>query len=245
MNVLDPADIAWRGMAEASAGERGRSRTAAWRLHSRRCRCLYRWWGLLGLWTSILLKESNPDLDVVLLEKDICGGGPSGRNSGMLLSAWTKFSAIAALRGEADALQVVKQTAETIDLIEAHCRADGIDCWLDRVGWVWGATCEAPERRVERRPEQAEPARLRARATCDADEIAAMSGSTGFLAGAHDASAATVHPGHLVRGLRRSALKRGVRLYEKTPMVRFSRTREPTVETPQGRVKCVQSWCWR
>ena len=96
-----------------------------------------------GLWTAIRLKEQTPSLDVVILERDICGGGPSGRNSGMLLSAWTKFSALAALRGEEEALRIVRLSTEAIDGIDAFCKANGIDCWLDRVGWIWGATCAA------------------------------------------------------------------------------------------------------
>src|SRR5262245_42202766 len=44
--------------------------------------------GYLGLWTAIHLKDSEPSVDVIIIEQDICGGGPSGRNSGMLLSAW-------------------------------------------------------------------------------------------------------------------------------------------------------------
>src|SRR6185436_5727680 len=46
--------------------------------------------GYLGLWSAIQLKASESSLKIVLLEQDICGGGPSGRNSGMLLSAWPK-----------------------------------------------------------------------------------------------------------------------------------------------------------
>src|ERR687897_1432594 len=38
--------------------------------------------GYTGMWTAYFLKERQPDLDVVLLEADICGGGPSGRNGG-------------------------------------------------------------------------------------------------------------------------------------------------------------------
>jgi len=56
--------------------------------------------GYLGLWTAIHLKDSAPSVDVVIIEQDICGGGPSGRNSGMLLSAWPKATALAALRCE-------------------------------------------------------------------------------------------------------------------------------------------------
>ncbi|RUY94657.1 FAD-dependent oxidoreductase, partial [Mesorhizobium sp. M7A.F.Ca.CA.002.15.1.1] len=177
----------------------------------------------LGLWTAIRLKEHNPGFDVVILERDICGGGPSGRNSGMVLSAWTKYSALVALRDGTDALSIIKASEAAIGGIEAFCKVEAIDAWFDRIGWIWGATCEAqlgawddalnklaahgyvPARRVSR------------------DEIAAMAGTTSHLGGAFDASSATVHPGFLVRGLRRAALKRGVRIYEKSPMKRFSR----------------------
>ncbi|RVC25226.1 FAD-dependent oxidoreductase, partial [Mesorhizobium sp. M7A.F.Ca.AU.002.02.1.1] len=194
--------------------------------------------GYLGLWTAIRLKEHNPGFDVVILERDICGGGPSGRNSGMVLSAWTKYSALVALRDGTDALSIIKASEAAIGGIEAFCKVEAIDAWFDRIGWIWGATCEAqlgawddalnklaahgyvPARRVSR------------------DEIAAMAGTTSHLGGAFDASSATVHPGFLVRGLRRAALKRGVRIYEKSPMKRFSRRGKLTVETAKGTVSC-------
>src|SRR5215211_3347413 len=64
--------------------------------------------GYLGLWTAISLRKQSPSLDVVLIERDICGGGPSGRNSGMVLSAWPKFEALTAIAGETDALRLVR-----------------------------------------------------------------------------------------------------------------------------------------
>ena len=39
--------------------------------------------GYTGMWTAWSLKERDPGIDVVLLEQDICGGGPSGRNGGL------------------------------------------------------------------------------------------------------------------------------------------------------------------
>ncbi|RVB70105.1 FAD-dependent oxidoreductase, partial [Mesorhizobium sp. M7A.F.Ca.CA.004.06.1.1] len=194
--------------------------------------------GYLGLWTAIRLKQHNPGFDVVIVERDICGGGPSGRNSGMVLSAWTKYSALAALRDGNDALSIIKASEAAIGGIEAFCKTEAIDAWFDRIGWIWGATCEAqlgawddalnklaahgyvPARRVSR------------------PEIAAMAGTTSHLGGAFDASSATVHPGFLVRGLRRAALNRGVRIYEKSPMKRFSRRGKLTVETAKGTVSC-------
>src|SRR5437879_2438065 len=40
--------------------------------------------GYTGMWTAHFLKEREPALDVVVLEQDICGGGPSGRNGGFV-----------------------------------------------------------------------------------------------------------------------------------------------------------------
>src|SRR5690606_12090759 len=69
------------------------------------------------------------------------------------------------------------------------------------------------------------------------EEIAAMTGSRAMLSGVFDASAATVHPGYLVRGLRAAALRRGVRIFERTAMTGFSRLGNPVVTTSRGRVR--------
>lgn len=194
--------------------------------------------GYMGLWTAMALRQADPGLGVVLIEADICGGGSSGRNSGMALGAWSKFAALAALGSEEQALAVSDATRAVIDELEAFCAAEGIDCWFDRVGWVWGATCEAQNgawedalRRLERHGRA--PARRIGR-----DEIAALTGSTAMVGGVLDESAATIHPGFLARGLRRAALRLGVRIHQKTPMRRFSRSAEPVVDTPRGRVRC-------
>src|SRR5262249_21365298 len=47
--------------------------------------------GFAGMWTAIELKRRQPSLDIAIVEADICGGGSSGRNSGMVLSQWAKF----------------------------------------------------------------------------------------------------------------------------------------------------------
>lgn len=193
--------------------------------------------GYLGLWTAIRLRETDPGLDVVVIERDICGGGPSGRNSGMLLSAWTKLAALASLGGEAEALRVVDLSVSSIDGIERFCADNGIDCWFDRVGWIWGATCEAQDGAWNGALQRYEQLDRRPARRVSRDEIAAMTGSSHFLAGAFDPSAATVHPGFLVRGLRRVALARGVRIYEKTAMKRFARRAPLTVTTGHGQVR--------
>ncbi len=44
--------------------------------------------GYTGMWTAYFLTELAPGTRIVLLEADICGGGPSGRNGGFLHGWW-------------------------------------------------------------------------------------------------------------------------------------------------------------
>ncbi len=108
--------------------------------------------GYLGLWTAIKLREQSPDLDVVILERDICGGGPSGRNSGMVLSAWPKFPALAAIAGEVEALRLVRASAAAIDEIEQFCGDNGIDAWFDRVRLDMGRDLPSSKGRLGQQP---------------------------------------------------------------------------------------------
>ena len=50
--------------------------------------------GYTGLWTALRIKELEPDADVVVIEQDICGGGPSGRNGGFALTWWSKIQTL-------------------------------------------------------------------------------------------------------------------------------------------------------
>src|SRR5262245_48155851 len=47
--------------------------------------------GYTGLWTALRIADLAPDARVVLLEADICGGGPSGRNGGFVTGWWDEL----------------------------------------------------------------------------------------------------------------------------------------------------------
>ncbi|MBW7922654.1 MAG: FAD-dependent oxidoreductase [Rubellimicrobium sp.] len=192
--------------------------------------------GYMGLWAAIMLADAGQS--VVLIERDICGGGASGRNSGMALPAWSKIAALLALGGTEGAVEVVRASGAAITAIDAFCAAEGIDAWFERRGWLWAASCSAQDGAwdesiaLHEHLDLPPPARRVAR-----DEIAALTGSTAFVGGVLDDSAATVHPGFLARGLRRAALRRGVRIFERTAMTGFARRGAPVVTTPRGRVQ--------
>ena len=58
--------------------------------------------GYTGLWTAYRLLESDPQLRVVLLEMDVCGSGPSGRNGGFVNSWWDELGLLRELLGRLD-----------------------------------------------------------------------------------------------------------------------------------------------
>lgn len=192
--------------------------------------------GLAGLWTALHLKRRQPNLDVAIVEADICGGGASGRNSGMVLAQWAKFQALEAFCGTVDAIRLGHAFGNSASNIEAFCREHGIDAEFRRDGWIWGATCQRHVGSWNGILAALAKHDLKPFRQVSAGEIEAMTGSKSFLAGIHDPTAATIHPGKWVRGLRRVVLKHGIRVYENSPMTRLERQSPASVRTAQGSI---------
>ncbi len=197
--------------------------------------------GYTGLWTAIRLKEREPSLDVVIVERDICGGGASGRNGGYALSWWAKYLSLVKVCGEEEALRLCRASAEAVDEISRFSAENGIDAHYRRNGWLWAATCALHKGAWNPTLEALERRQIRPFRELTQDEVQAMSGSSKIVGGVFEAGAATIQPARLARGLRRVAIERGVRVYENTPMVRLRRSRPPIVQTRKGAVKaeCV------
>ena len=77
--------------------------------------------GYTGMWTAHHLKEREPGLDVVVLEQDICGGGPSGRNGGFVDSWWTDLDELCDRFGDDDALALCRAGDSSVEAIERFC----------------------------------------------------------------------------------------------------------------------------
>ena len=68
----------------------------------------------------------------------------------------------------------------------------------------------------------------------DPAEVSRRAGSPAHRAGVFEARAAIVQPAALVRGLRRVALERGVRIYEHSRVTNFSRSSPSAIRTDRG-----------
>jgi glycine/D-amino acid oxidase-like deaminating enzyme len=193
--------------------------------------------GYTGMWTAYFLKERDPGVDVVLLEADICGGGPSGRNGGFCDGWWSHIEDVASTYGDADALELMMTVGRSPSEIGDWCERHGVDAWFTRGGSLAVATNVAHEHgwrdllAVARRlgvQEEFEP--------LSPGEVQKRCASPRFGSGLLVRDAATVQPARLARGLRRVLIERGVRIFEGAPVTRFRAGRPAIAETPRGTV---------
>jgi glycine/D-amino acid oxidase-like deaminating enzyme len=192
--------------------------------------------GYAGLWTAIELKRAEPSLDVALVEADICGGGTSGRNAGYLVDLWVKFPLLKQMFGADEALRLCRASEAASDEIRAFCEENAIDAQFRREGWLWSAGSEAQLGAWDSVIEELARHQVRVFEVWERDRVRAETCFASELGGAFQRSLATVQPARLVRGLRRVAIKQGVRILEHSPMHRLERTRPPRVHTPVGRM---------
>ena len=191
--------------------------------------------GYTGLWAALRVKALEPDASVVLIDSDICGGGPSGRNGGFALSWWPKIETLQKRVGREEALRLVKASEAAIAEIGDFCKREGVDAHFHQGGWLWTATSPAQMDSWESAVEIAEGYGEKPFEVLSAEEVQARTGSPVHLGAAFEATAATVQPALLARGLRRVALERGVRIHERTPMIDLDRE-EGVVRTPSGSI---------
>lgn len=193
--------------------------------------------GFTGLWTAIQAKQQAPQLDIVILESDLCGAGASGRNGGCLLTWSAKYFTLERLFGEAEAVRLVKASEAAVGHIAEFCKAHGIEAELRMDGTLYTATSKAQIGTMAPVMRALEERGIHSYRDLPPEEVARRSGSARNLAGVFSPYAATVHPGKLVRGLRRVALEMGIRIHERTPMVDFAAGPPVVVRTPTGSVR--------
>jgi len=192
--------------------------------------------GFTGLWSAINLKRMEPSLDIILIERDFCGSGASGRNGGFLVSWWAKYLTLRKICGEEEALRLARASDNAITEILDFCQVEEIDVQARRDGWLWAATNDAQIGAWQETLNELEKIGENPFEEWSPDKVAHRSGSAVHLAGVYDPSPASIQPAQLVLGMRQKALDMGVLIFEESPMSKIKFGLPAVVETEGGRV---------
>ena len=193
--------------------------------------------GFTGLWTALHIKQHDPSVDVTIIEKDICGGGASGRNGGFCMTWMCKATGVLPLAGGQEGVRLLRAFDEGVKAIGQFCVDNDIDADFRQDGWLWTATNAEQLDSWRGTVELLDRHGLHPFEELSSQEVAQRSGSQAHLAGVFEAGVATLHPAKLGRGLARVAKSKGIRIHEGTPMLELLRDAEPGVRTPHGTVR--------
>ena len=183
--------------------------------------------GFTGLWTAYYVRTLQADLRVAVIEREIAGFGPSGRNGGWVLgglSGSPRAYRIARDRGRLAA--ALRATHGAVDEIGRVAAAEGIDCGYVKAGALTIATSSPQWARLRARDIDADE-ELDGRLLSPA-ETEAMARVPGLHGGHHTPHGARIDPARLVRGLAAACERHGVTIYERTAATAIER----------GRVRC-------
>jgi glycine/D-amino acid oxidase-like deaminating enzyme len=185
--------------------------------------------GFTGLWTAYYLARLEPRLRIVVLEREIAGFGPSGRNGGWVSPGVPGSARAYGLRCEAELVRrALLQTQAAVDEIGRVVSQEGIDCGYLKSGALTIATSKPQRDRLPAATagtyEQGATAR-----TLAPDEVEPFARIPGVLAATFRPDAARVDPARLVRGLAAACERLGITIHERTP----------ALELAPGRVRCA------
>ncbi|HEX3064921.1 MAG TPA: FAD-dependent oxidoreductase [Dongiaceae bacterium] len=196
--------------------------------------------GYLGLWTAIRLKQADPTLDVAIVERNLCGSGASGRNGGFVTSYWVQYLSLLELAGPDGAAWIASRSQEAVSELGEFCSEQAIDCDYRHDGWLWTASSRHQIGAWDGLVSELARHGLKPFEALDPADVSRMSGSDRNLAGIFQWDAATIQPAKLALGLRRVALRLGVKLYEQSPMLRFERGKRPVVHCATGSIEAAK-----
>ncbi len=178
--------------------------------------------GYTGLWTAYYLAGLRPSARIVVLEAAFAGYGASGRNGGWVTAEMPGSRAryARAAGGTAGVRALEEALRSTVDEVGRVCAAESIDCDFVKGGRLTVATT----------PSQL--ARMRAGLAADREwgdgddvyqflsreEMRARVNVAGALAGVYAPASARIQPATLAAGLAAAAERRGVEIYEATPV---------------------------
>lgn len=195
--------------------------------------------GYTGLSAAHHIAKSG--LSPVVLEANRPGWGASGRNGGVITAKFRlSFPEIGATHGRAMAKRMYEIAHESTDMVEELVSEFGIaSANLTRTGQVKAAhnetTLKAAIDEANWMTREMGSAEVR---ILDKREVREETGSDIFVGGVLNPGSGGIHPLNYLRGLAEGVARRGIPVFQESPVVKLRRDNGGIVaETPQGVVR--------
>jgi glycine/D-amino acid oxidase-like deaminating enzyme len=191
--------------------------------------------GFTGLWSALALTETDPSLDIVVLEAQTVAFGASGRNGGFCEASLTHGLANGIRHFPDELARLEAEGLDNLRELIAFTRDHGIACDLEETGTL--TLADQPYQVDEFRMWVNEAAGYGERLEfLDRDEVRARVHSPIWQAGLYRPPGRDVllDPAKLCRGLARVARERGVRIHEHTRVASLARVAGGVAVTTAG-----------
>ncbi|GAB1479854.1 FAD-binding oxidoreductase [Paracoccaceae bacterium] len=192
--------------------------------------------GFTGLWAAWYLKQAQPDLNVLVIEKEFAGFGASGRNGGWCMGtfAWN-HGAYARDTSREAVLEMVRELEGTVPEIARICAEQGIDADILPTEEMMVATNPAQLARmreeIAHRQHWGDAHRVR---ELSPQEVAQRIDLPNVLGAMVVSGMTRIQPAKLVRGLAEACERAGVRIVEETEVLDYD---QGLVTTAGGKVR--------
>ncbi len=187
--------------------------------------------GFTGLWTAYYLKKAQPDLRIVLLEREFAGFGASGRNGGWLSAELAgSRDAYAATHGRAGVVDLMRAMRSAVDEVIGVATSERIHADIVKDGLLHVARNSAQLGRLRAglRFERGWGAGPDDFVELSRDEMDDRIRIAGTLGGLYSPHCARVQPAKLVQGLTHVVSGMGITIYEQTTVTQIERGRAMT-----------------
>ncbi len=198
--------------------------------------------GFTGLWSAIRLAEAAPKARIVLLESRYAGFGASGRNGGFAMTmVGRNLHDLVRKVGPTQARTLHLEMVAALGEIQRFCADEGIECGLSHPGLLTVSNGQEQDLRIRQDLEAARRCGLTDFKPVSSGECQELVAAERVRLGHLEEHALLLDPAALVRGLRDAALRRGVLVFEGSPVTKISPSGSRVgVETPGGRVDAGQ-----
>ncbi|NOZ75108.1 MAG: FAD-dependent oxidoreductase [FCB group bacterium] len=193
--------------------------------------------GFTGVATAFELKKADPNLNVALLEAKTVGYGASGRNGSFAMTVvGLGFGVTAMLRGKDYVRRAHGYMMKAVDGLEELIHAENLDCDMIRPGFLRTATTQSYIKRIQHDVKLMNELGFDDITWISPEEVRQRVDSTVYLGAMWEPRLLLINPAKLVRAERDLALRRGVRIYENSPVVTITSQPQFTITTPRGSV---------